>query len=110
MTLPATRTTIGKNIAFTNLFFRGCIHSIDKSRRILPSGILFLYFHCLKKLKFGYSANDCGVFYYLCSMNYNESLMPANKNAPIEVYDGKYYRYADPNYSIFDMPLSENDY
>lgn len=30
--------------------------------------------------------------------------------APIEVYDGKYYRYADPNYSIFDMPLSENDY
>lgn len=21
--------------------------------------------------------------------------MPANKNAPIEVYDGKYYRYAD---------------
>ena len=22
----------------------------------------------------------------------------------------KYYRYADPNYSIFDMPLSENDY
>lgn len=31
-------------------------------------------------------------------------------NAPIEVYDGKYYRYADPNYSIFDMPLSENDY
>ncbi len=31
-------------------------------------------------------------------------------NAPIEVYDGKYYRYADPDYSIFDMPLSENDY
>ena len=31
-------------------------------------------------------------------------------NAPIEVYDGKYYRYADPEYSIFDMPLSENDY
>lgn len=31
-------------------------------------------------------------------------------NAPIEVYDGKYYRYADPNYSIFDMPLSANDY
>lgn len=29
---------------------------------------------------------------------------------PIGVYDGKYYRYADPNYSIFDMPLSENDY
>ena len=31
-------------------------------------------------------------------------------NAPIEVYAGKYYRYADPDYSIFDMPLSENDY
>jgi len=31
-------------------------------------------------------------------------------NAPIEVYDSKYYRYADPDYSIFDMPLSENDY
>lgn len=31
-------------------------------------------------------------------------------NAPIGVYDGKYYRYADPNYSIFDMPMSENDY
>lgn len=31
-------------------------------------------------------------------------------NAPIEVYDAKYYRYADPEYSIFDMPLSENDY
>lgn len=31
-------------------------------------------------------------------------------NAPIEVYDNKYYRYSDPSYSIFDMPLSENDY
>lgn len=31
-------------------------------------------------------------------------------NAPIEVYDNKYYRYSDPDYSIFDMPLSENDY
>ena len=31
-------------------------------------------------------------------------------NAPIEVYDNKYYRYADPDYSIFDMPLSENDF
>lgn len=31
-------------------------------------------------------------------------------NAPIEVYDGKFYRYANADYSIFDMPLSENDY
>lgn len=31
-------------------------------------------------------------------------------NAPIEVYDHKYYRYADPNFSIMDMPLSQNDY
>lgn len=31
-------------------------------------------------------------------------------NAPIEVYDHKYYRYADPDYSITDMPLSQNDY
>lgn len=30
-------------------------------------------------------------------------------NAPIEVYDHKYYRYADEEYSIMDMPLSEND-
>lgn len=31
-------------------------------------------------------------------------------NAPIEVYDHKYYRYADPDYSIINMPLSQNDY
>lgn len=31
-------------------------------------------------------------------------------NAPIEVYDHKYYRYSDPNYSITDMPMSQNDY
>ena len=31
-------------------------------------------------------------------------------NAPIEVYDHKYYRYADKDYSIMDMPLSQNDY
>ena len=29
--------------------------------------------------------------------------------APIEVYDRIYYRYADPNYSISDMPLTEDD-
>lgn len=27
-------------------------------------------------------------------------------NAPIEVYDRIYYRYADPDYSITEMPLS----
>lgn len=31
-------------------------------------------------------------------------------NAPIEVYDNKYYRYADPDYSIFDNPLNKEDY
>ena len=30
-------------------------------------------------------------------------------NAPIEVYDHKYYRYSDPNYSIMNLPLSHND-
>lgn len=30
-------------------------------------------------------------------------------NAPIEVYDRIYYRYADPSYSITDMPLSIDD-
>lgn len=30
-------------------------------------------------------------------------------NAPIEVYDQMYYRYADPDYSINDMPLSAED-
>ncbi len=30
-------------------------------------------------------------------------------NAPIEVYDKIYYRYADPDYSISDMPLTEDD-
>lgn len=31
-------------------------------------------------------------------------------NAPIEVYDHKYYRYADKDYSITNMPMSQNDY
>lgn len=31
-------------------------------------------------------------------------------NAPIEVYDNKYYRYADKDYSITDMPFTQNDY
>jgi predicted DNA-binding transcriptional regulator YafY len=30
-------------------------------------------------------------------------------NAPIVVYDKKYYRYEDPDYSITDIPLNEND-
>ena len=30
-------------------------------------------------------------------------------NAPIEVYDHKYYRYSDSNYSIMNLPLSHND-
>ena len=30
-------------------------------------------------------------------------------NAPIEVYDKKFYRYADEGYSITDIPLNEND-
>lgn len=31
-------------------------------------------------------------------------------NAPIEVYDHKYYRYAEEDYSIMNMPMSQNDY
>ena len=31
-------------------------------------------------------------------------------NAPIEVYDHKYYRYSIEGYSIMDMPMSQNDY
>ena len=30
-------------------------------------------------------------------------------NAPIEVYEKSYYRYADPDYSISDMPLNDDD-
>lgn len=30
-------------------------------------------------------------------------------NAPIEVYDKKFYRYEDEDYSITDIPLTEND-
>lgn len=30
-------------------------------------------------------------------------------NAPIEVYERKYYRYSDPTYSITDVPLTESD-
>lgn len=31
-------------------------------------------------------------------------------NAPIEVYDNKYYRYADAGYSINGNPLNTDDY
>ncbi len=31
-------------------------------------------------------------------------------NAPIEVYENKYYRYANPDYSIRETKLSEEDY
>ena len=31
-------------------------------------------------------------------------------NAPIEVYDQKYYRYSDKDYSITQMPLTQNDF
>lgn len=31
-------------------------------------------------------------------------------NAPIEVYDLKYYRYAAPDYSINEMPLTYDDF
>lgn len=31
-------------------------------------------------------------------------------NAPIEVYDHKYYRYGLDGYSIMNMPMSQNDY
>lgn len=31
-------------------------------------------------------------------------------NAPIEVYEHKYYRYTDPDYSITNMPMTQNDF
>lgn len=31
-------------------------------------------------------------------------------NAPIEVYENKYYRYANPDYSIREQNLSDADY
>ena len=40
-------------------------------------------------------------------------IMRSNKlgyYAPIEVYDNKYYRYSDPDYSITNTPISEEDY
>lgn len=40
-------------------------------------------------------------------------IMRSNKlgyNAPIEVYDNKYYRYEDSDYSISETPLTAEDY
>ena len=31
-------------------------------------------------------------------------------NAPIEVYEQKYYRYSDKDYSITQMPLTQKDF
>ena len=31
-------------------------------------------------------------------------------NAPIKVYDNKFYRYADPDYSISNSPIDEDTY
>ena len=31
-------------------------------------------------------------------------------NAPIEVYDNKYYRYEDPDYSITNSPIADDTY
>jgi hypothetical protein len=31
-------------------------------------------------------------------------------NAPIEVYDNKYYRYADDDYSIDNSPINDDIY
>ena len=42
----------------------------------------------------------------------NLQIMRSDKlgyNAPIEVFDRVFYRYADPNYSINEMPLTEDD-
>lgn len=46
------------------------------------------------------------------SIQLDIQLMRSDKlgyNAPIVVYDKKYYRYANENYSITDIPLTEND-
>lgn len=39
----------------------------------------------------------------------DDALDKLGYNAPIEVYDLKYYRYSDPDYTITGMPLSRND-
>ena len=44
----------------------------------------------------------------LVSLPQEKSVEPFN--APIEVYDNKFYRYADRDYSISDNPLNADDY
>ena len=47
------------------------------------------------------------------SVQHDIQMMRSDKlgyNAPIEVYDHKYYRYAEEGYSIMNMPMSQNDY
>ena len=49
----------------------------------------------------------------VCTVQADIQMMRSDKlgyNAPIEVYEHKYYRYADRNYSIINMPLSQNDF
>ena len=46
------------------------------------------------------------------SVQLDIQLMRSDKlgyNAPIEVYDKKYYRYSEPNYSITNIPITDND-
>ena len=46
------------------------------------------------------------------SVQLDIQLMRSDKlgyNAPIVVYDRKYYRYEDPTFSITNIPLTEND-
>ena len=46
------------------------------------------------------------------SVQLDIQLMRSDKlgyNAPIVVYDKKYYKYADENYSITNIPITEND-
>ena len=47
------------------------------------------------------------------TVQYDIQMMRSDKlgyKAPIEVYNHKYYRYADKDYSITDMPMTQNDY
>lgn len=46
------------------------------------------------------------------TVQYDIQLMRSNKlgyNAPISVYEKKYYKYDDPDYSIKNIPITEND-
>lgn len=57
-----------------------------------------------------YEGRDCNVSKR--SVQLDIQLMRSEKlgyNAPIVVYDKKYYTYADENYSITNIPLTDND-